>query len=261
MLSSLVSPALGWWFPLDGEAGSVLGKRIDHLFYLILYICTAVFIGVHVALGYAVWTAGTRPGDRKAWYCHGVNSLEITWTIIPGAILLFLSFYQLTVWADFRVTSRYPKAARENLVAEVNARQFEWRIRYPAPGKVLQLNPQADDAWDVNILHVPAGRAISFQLRTLDVQHSFFLPVHRIKQDAVPGLVIPMWLEATKPGDYPWVCAELCGWGHYKMGAILRVHEEKDYDEFMRQNYATLTSDGFQQTPIAQPAPAELGGK
>jgi cytochrome c oxidase subunit 2 len=251
MVTSLMSPGLGWWFPGNGLAGSKLGEHIDHLFYLILWITTIVFIGVHAAIGYAVWTAGTRPGDRRAWYSHGNHKLEIIWTVIPGIILTFIAFYQFNVWAEFRMTSQYPKDSRKHLIAEVNARQFEWRIRYPAPGKTLQINPQFDDAWDVNELHIPAGQPVSFQLRTMDVQHSFFLPVQRMKQDAVPGLVIPLWLQTDIPGEYPLVCAELCGWGHYKMGAKLVVHPADEYPEFMKKYYSKLMSDGTQKTETA----------
>ena len=47
--------------------------------------------------------------------------------------------------------------------------------------------------------------------------HSFFLPNLRLKQDVVPGMEQSMWFKAKKTGGYDIVCAELCGWGHYKM--------------------------------------------
>lgn len=242
-----IAPQYDWWFPGDGESDSPLGGRIDHLFYLILWITTAVFIGTQIALGYVLWTASQKKPEQKASHFHGNHTLEVIWTVIPSAILLFIAIYQMQVWAEFRIKSAFPDEAKKNIIAEVSARQFEWRIRYPAPGEKLQSKPQVTDMHAVNELHVPAGVPVTIQLRTQDVQHSFFLPTLRIKQDAVPGLVIPVWFEAKEPGEYPWVCAELCGWGHYKMPGKIIAHPADEYDEFMKNYYAERYTDGYPQ--------------
>jgi len=142
--------------------------------------------------------------------------------------------------------SAFPDAAKTNVVAEVMARQFEWRMRYPIPGQPLGRQPQLGEMHTVNILHVPAGTPVTILLRTQDVQHSFFLPEIRIKQDALPGKVIPVWFEATEPGEYALVCAELCGWGHYKMGGKVIAHPPEEYEAFMQQLHQQQLSDGFQ---------------
>ena len=49
----------------------------------------------------------------------------------------------------------------------------------------------------------------------------------RIKQDAVPGLTIPVWFDSDTAGKYELVCAELCGWGHYKMRGNVTVHDDQ----------------------------------
>ena len=75
----------------------------------------------------------------------------------------------------------------------------------------------------MNDLRVPTGQPVAISLKTDDVQHSFFVPELRVKQDAVPKMSIPVWFEVTQPGDYELVCAELCGWGHYKMKARVKA--------------------------------------
>src|SRR5690606_19217750 len=130
----------------------------------------------------------------------------------------------MDVWAEYRVKDSFPEQVRNRPLAEVTARQFEWRIRYPgldASGNPLPLleEPQPTDLYTVNDLHLPSGQPVMINLRSGDVQHSFFVPELRIKQDAVPGLVIPVWMEAKKSDEYALLCAELCGWGHYKMKA------------------------------------------
>ena len=72
-----------------------------------------------------------------------------------------------------------------------------------------------------------------FHLRSRDVIHSFFVPQFRLKQDALPGHTIPVWFKADKLGVYDLVCAELCGWGHYKMAGRVRVVTQEEFDKRM----------------------------
>lgn len=263
VLLFVISPAMNWWFPGAGDPNSLtggqsatpLGVDIDNLFYLILIITGAVFIATQVAIGY-VLLRGARQQGQQALFTHGSHTLEVVWTIVPTGILLFIALYQLDAWAEYRVRSNFPRfevhfgeEVVEGPVAEVTARQFEWRIRYPAPGKKLQLDPQPDDLYAVNDLHVPTNRPVMIQLRSMDVQHSFFLPQLRVKQDAVPGQVIDVWFEVTRGGHYQLTCAELCGWGHYKMKARLVAEPETEFDEYLQQLQEEQNDDGVPDEP------------
>lgn len=240
----VVSPQLNWWFP--SEAFTPLGVQIDNLFYLILAIVTLVFIGTQVALGYVLWKGSTHNAP-KAWFSHGSHNLEVIWSIAPAGILMFISLYQLDVWMRYRVQSRYPKEV--TAVAEVTARQFEWRIRYAAPGKKLQALPQPDDLYTVNDLRVPVSRPVLIRLRSMDVQHSFFVPGLRVKQDAVPGAIIPIWFEVSKTGDYDLTCAELCGWGHYKMRGRVLATKETEFTSYLEALQREQNYDGKSESP------------
>ena len=77
----------------------------------------------------------------------------------------------------------------------------------------VDVSDRADDLFTVNDLHVPVGKMVLVQLKSQDVLHSFFLPNMRVKQDAVPGMRIPVWFRPMKIGRYDLPCAELCGWG------------------------------------------------
>ncbi len=259
-----IAPDMGWWFPSNGPTGmtaaSPLGLKIDSLYYMILYIVTATFIGTQVALGYALFqgAAATDEGNtHKAWYSHGSHKLEVIWTVVPSCVLLFIALYQLDVVAEFRVKSVFPQETRDRgALAEVTARQFEWRIRYPGlneHGKPLKLmpKPQPTDLYTVNDLHAPVGTPVMIILQSGDVQHAFFLPELRIKQDAVPGLDIPIWFEANKSGQYNLLCAELCGWGHYKMKARLVAEPEEKFVEFLRDLTKQQNYDGVPEVATA----------
>jgi len=247
---SWAAPSQGWWFPT--AAMSPLGAEIDNLFYLILVIVSIVFVATNAALAYVIWRF-SRPQEGKGWFFHGSHNLEVLWTIAPAGILLFISLYQLDVWARFRIKRNADQQAMLQPIAEVTARQFEWRIRYPAPDRKFKnekevedwlKNPRPDDLHTVNDLHVPTGRNVAIHLRSEDVLHSFFLPDLRVKQDAVPGLVIPVWFEANASKNYELVCAELCGWGHYKMKGRVVAQQEPEFRQYLQELAIHQFDDG-----------------
>ncbi len=222
-----------WWLPNPpGEiyhAVSTFGREIDSLFLIILWITGIVFIGTQIALVWAAWKFVDRPG-RVATYFHGSQRLEVIWTIIPAAILVFIALYQMGTWASIKFRSAAP---RVQPLAEVTGRQFQWVIRYPGPDGKLHT---PDDLHVVNDLHFVKGKMALIYLRSSDVLHSFFLPQLRIKQDAVPGLTIPVWFDSDRAGKFELVCAELCGWGHYKMRGKVTVHDtQSEFDEWQRR--------------------------
>ena len=251
-----VAPSMNWWFPTTKQPGQI-GQDIDHLFYVIGGITAAIFVLTMGALGYAVWKGSAKRDDEKGLYLHGNHKLEVIWTIIPLGILIFIAVYQTDAWASLKIQSQFPQTAVQP-IAEVQARQFEWRIRYPGldptTGQPLPLmdQPQETDIWTVNELHVPNGKPVMIRLKSQDIQHSFYLPELRIKQDAVPGLNIPVWFQTSEPGDHVLMCAELCGWGHYKMSAtVVAEPDDAAWLAYMQSLQAKEKDDGVDSPPPA----------
>lgn len=252
IVACVASPAAGLWFPPQElgvqestlQSPSPLGRDIDGLFYVVLWITGLVFVGTQIALAWVLYRGATHPADRPAVFNHGNAKLEVLWTIIPGAILLFIAYDQLDVWARFRVLSAFPQTALERPLAEIEARQFGWEIRYAAPGEILSRNPRPDDLYDNDRLYVPVGQPVLIWLRSRDVQHAFFVPQFRIKQDVLPGQVIPVWFQVDEPGEYEFLCAELCGWGHYKMGGLVVASEPAEHDALMARLAERNYDDG-----------------
>jgi cytochrome c oxidase subunit 2 len=222
-----IAPAIDVWLPQDV---SVHGRDIDSLFYFILALTGVVFIATEVLLFWFLWKYDEARAVGPATYIHGSHTLEVVWTIIPAATLLFLAIYQMNAWADVKM--RRPDMPP---TVEVIARQFEWRLRYPGRDGVLGTQ---DDLHMVNDLHLPVDEDILVQLKSMDVLHSFFLPNLRIKQDAVPGMKIPVWFKSTETGSYDIVCAELCGWGHYKMKGRVTFVPRSEFDRWLERKYA-----------------------
>ena len=233
VLTFLVGPIYGIWFPEDV---SEYGHIQDTLFMFILYLTGAVFVATQAVLIWFMWKYGKKDTSRQVQYTHGSHSLEVVWTIIPAATLLFIAIFQLNAWAEFKIDRPTVLGANGEQVAqpptlEVVARQWEWRLRYPGDDGVLHT---ADDQFTVNEIVIPVDETIVVDLRSEDVLHSFFIPAMRVKQDAVPGMKIPVWFKPRKVGEYDLVCAEHCGEGHYKMKGRIRVVSAEEFDAWKR---------------------------
>ncbi len=221
-----IAPSIDVWLPKDV---SEHGASIDALFYFILALTGVVFIATEGLLFWFLWKYDASKRQGAATYIHGSHTLEVVWTIIPAATLLFLAIYQMNAWADVKMR----RPAMQPTV-EVVARQFEWRLRYPGRDGVLGTT---DDLFLVNDLHLPIDEDVLIQLKSMDVLHSFFLPHVRIKQDAVPGMKIPVWFKAREEGEFDIVCAELCGWGHYKMKGRVTYETRPKFEAWLERKY------------------------
>lgn len=239
VISFAWAPSAGYWLPRDI---SEHGRQIDHLFYFVLALTGAVFVATETALFWFAWKYDARTNSQPARFTHGSHEVEVLWTLAPAATLVFIAIYQMNAWANVKM--RQPNVP---VLAEVTARQFEWRIRYPGTdGRFDTL----DDVHVVNDLHVPVDRDVLITLKSQDVLHSFFLPNLRIKQDAVPGMKIPVWFKAREVGEFDLVCAELCGWGHYKMKGRLTVQTQSAFQQWLAETAAA-------QEATQEPEPEE----
>lgn len=218
-------PMYAHWLPKDVSAH---GHVIDGLFDFILYLTGAVFIATGVTLFVFLWRYDAARNPQPVKYSHGNHTLEVVWSILPAATLLFIAIYQMNTWAQVKLErppllpgpDRIEGTADDSAMIEVTGRQFEWRIRYPGKDQVL-LTP--DDLFTVNDLHLPVDEEVVIALKSDDVLHSFFLPNLRVKQDAVVGMKQFVWFKPVQQGSFDIVCAELCGWGHYKMKGRITI--------------------------------------
>lgn len=221
------APYSNHWMPHDI---SEHGHQIDHLWMFILILTGVVFILTEVTLAWFMWRyERTSRQESTVAYTHGSHNLEIIWTTVPAATLLFIALYQMNAWAEVKIDQpNIPPTVR------VTARQFEWRLQYPGADGQLGTS---DDIYHVNDLHLPLDEKILLELESADVLHDFFVPSLRVKQDAVPGSRINMWFMAKETGQYDLVCAELCGWGHYKMKGRITIEPREAYEAWLAETY------------------------
>jgi len=238
-----------WWFP---QLASVRGADIDGVFSAVLIVTGIAFIGVQGVLGYFVARYGSR-GTERAGYWHDNPKAEAALLIGTAVIMTVLVFMGQRVWASIYFTDAPPGT----MEVQVTAEQFAWNFHYAGPDGVFgrtdaklitdtnqigldRKDPAAkDDIVVLNEMHAVAGKPVKVRLRSKDVIHSFFLPNMRVKQDAVPGMSILVWLEPTRAGDFELACAELCGLGHYRMKAKLVVDKsEEDLNNWIKGKQA-----------------------
>lgn len=229
--SFALAPQWGWWMPAGKSA---FAPRVDALIHTIGWVMGSFFV---LTLGLLAWMVA-RHGAGSGAARSAVDSdarLELLWSIVPAGVLAWLAWMQIDDWKAMKFANRAPGLAP---IAQVWASQFDWRVRYPGPDGRLG---NADDwEWPYELV-VPADQALRIELRSRDVIHSFFVPAFRLKQDIVPGRAIDVWFEA-QAGAYDLVCAELCGWGHYKMAGKVRVLPRAEYEQWIQAREAEQRS-------------------
>ena len=180
------------------------------------------------------------------------------WTI---GIALSLLFVWMTLTAERLWTTASIAQAEANAIqVEVTGVQFQWYFRYPGVDRVFgSTRPELIDAAASNplgldpsdphgsddivssVLMLPVGKEVQLQLRAQDVIHGFFIPAMRVKMNATPGSVTQLHFTPTEIGTYPILCSQVCGLGHFRMHAELRVVTQAAFDAWLAQRQAAQT--------------------
>jgi cytochrome c oxidase subunit 2 len=222
------------WFPVQASGQA---KKIDTLWDVLLIASIPVFVLVMVVVLFSVWKFRMRPGEEEldGPPIHGNTRLEVVWTTIPAILLVGLCTYAYIVLTDVE------KAQANTMDVRVVGEQFKWTFFYKnEDGKVVS-SPD---------LHLPVNRPVRFILQSKDVLHDFWVPAFRMKKDAVPGINVSYRVTPNRIGEYPIVCAELCGIGHATMRASAFVDSQADFTAWL----------GKLGKPAATPAAGGGGG-
>jgi len=196
--------------------------------------------------------------NPKASYegAHGKAAKGVELAVVAAEMVLLFG-YAIPGWSQ-RVAAFPSESDSSAVVVHVVAEQFAWNVHYPGPDRtfgrrdislVSADNPlgldradQAakDDIATINQLTLPENRPVLVKLTSKDVIHSFGLPEMRVKQDAVPGLDIPVWFIPNRIGDYEIACSQLCGLGHFRMRGFLNIKSDADFQAFLAEEAKTL---------------------
>ena len=242
---------------------------VDELFNFMMTIATGLFLLVEGVLVYSLFKFRRKKGDTTDGPpIEGNVPLEIVWTAIPTVIVFILSIYSFEIYN--RMGGLDPMTAGDpgpqlahahhhgQLVAldpnqknvalglgvspesqqgidpleiKVNGIQYAWIFTYP-------------DGVISGEIHVPVDRPVALSMTGGDVIHAFWLPEFRIKQDVIPGRETNLVFTPNKLGQYPVVCAELCGAYHGGMKTQLYVQTEEEYAQWIQDNTFAMNDNG-----------------
>ena len=209
---------------------SDFGREIDFLWDRLLLLGTIVFVLTEAALLFIVFRYRHREGQGPPPQTHGSTKLEITWTLIPAVILVFIAVPTVrTIWIT------QAAAAPGSLNIDVTGHQWWWEFRYAEHGITT-----------ANEIYIPAGRTVNFRLRSADVIHSFWVPQLGGKRDVVTNRTNYMWLtpdSSTASQVWNGFCVEYCGTAH----------------TYMRFRVFTVSPEEFDSWVAGQKMPARFG--
>jgi cytochrome c oxidase subunit 2 len=233
-----------WWFPVQASDHA---PALDRALKVALGLLAGVFIVGQLVLAFVL---GSRNGNPSSRNWHGNWRFEVGWTAAIAAIFFWFNLSGGGLWSQMTSHEEQPGAVH----VEVTGAQFQWYFRYPGAdntfgrvdvqkyarpeeGNPLGLDP-GDPAGKDDIvsssLVLPVGRPVDLDLRAQDVIHSVFIPAMHLKQDAVPGMHTHMHFTPTLTGTFEMVCSQLCGLGHYRMKAPVRVVTEQEFKEWLK---------------------------
>ena len=233
--------------PVDASANAPV---YDELFKVLFSIGTILFIGIVGLIFYSLVRFRRRAGETgDGAAIEGNLPLEILWTAIPAVVVLFVGIYSYDIydrmggmtplndhsmhsmagseertWGGISPVSLDGDPAIAPLPVDVTAMQFAFIFHYP------------DSDITSGELHVPVGQPVALQMKALDVIHAFWVPQFRLKQDVIPGQPTLLSFTPTRAGQYPIVCAELCGPYHGGMRSSVIVEEPESFAAWVAKN-------------------------
>ena len=224
-----------------------IAEEQHFLHWMLMIICTVIFIGVFGVMFYSIWKHRKSKGAKAANF-HESVTVEVVWTVIPFIIVVLIALPATKVLVAQKDTT--------NADITIKATGYQWKWGYDyinGEGEGLGFlstldssHRQMSNSGDVtnapddyllkvdNPMVVPVGKKVRIITTANDVIHSFMVPAFGIKQDAIPGFVRDTWFRADKVGNYYGQCAELCGKEHAYMPIHVKVVTAEEYSEWVQ---------------------------
>jgi cytochrome c oxidase subunit 2 len=186
----------------------------EHLFSIYVPIAIGVFAVIVLAIAYCLLRYRRRPSELAARW-HENNRLEGGYAIVLTCVVAFLLY--LTYTAEHRVDTVSARE-RPSVTVDVTGSKWEWTFHYRDHGITRRSGTIGRQ-----LLVVPTGQAVRFNLSTVDVIHAFWVPAVRFKRDLIPGATESVTLVFPDAGTFQGQCAEFCGLRHADMVFSVRA--------------------------------------
>ncbi|MBV8365863.1 MAG: cytochrome c oxidase subunit II [Candidatus Eremiobacteraeota bacterium] len=248
VLLTVISALLMWGvviFPIDAwlPEASTVSKDIDFIYRFMAFFSVPILVYVNGYIVYFMWRYHVAKGeDRTATGSdiHDHPGLEAAWTIVPSILMLILGVLSYVVLPKYYLASAASVATIEGI-----GHTFFFEFRYPGLAQPVD-----------NDLHLPVGKQVTIDLTSSEpdirnaVIHSFWVPEFRVKQDMIPGMIVPIHITPARIGTFRIICTEFCGVGHSDMVGKVVVESQSDFDNWFKSEQH-MQSNGATQAPIS----------
>lgn len=239
------------WLPIAAAAEA---EPVGHLFSFLVILGTIVFLGVMGVLVYSVLFYRAANNDTSdASPIRGNSKLEITWTVIPILLVIWIASYSYDIYQRMSILGALPLVHLHLLEApayadmssnfmqpaeqiQVIAKQWSWSFHYPSQ------NVTSTE------LHLPVNRPVHLMLQSEDVVHGFYVPNFRIKQDIIPNGTIEFRFTPNRIGQYQLHDSQFSGTYFALMEATVYVDSPEQYNQWLAQ--------AATRSPVPAPNPA-----
>jgi cytochrome c oxidase subunit 2 len=247
----LSSCNVGGLHPIFPDPVSPNGQHIYDTYIGISIPAIIIFLGVEIALLWVVirYRRSVQPPGYVPPQTHGHTGLEVAWTLIPLAVVLFIAVYSFAeLQQDFQPISN------SQMTVTITGHQFGWNYTYnTGAANGLVIHQEGTLSGDVTPFVVPTHTLVKLVFRGDDVIHSWWVPAISGKTDAVPGYENVSWLKIDQTGKWRGECAELCGVNHSQMQIIVQAMSQSDFDAWVKQQQAAANPS---PSPSPKPSPS-----
>ncbi len=246
-------------------AATKIMAEIHWLHWMMLVICTVIFIGVFGVMFYSIFKHRKSKGAKSASF-HESTTVEVIWTVIPLLIVIGMALPATKTVVAMKDTT--------NADITIKTTGYQWKSGYDyikgegegisflstlstSRESINNLAPKSNTyLMEVdNEMVVPVNKKIRMITTANDVIHAWAVPAFGVKQDAIPGFVRDTWFKAEKIGTYRGQCSELCGAQHAFMPIVVRVVSDEDYTKWVeekKKEMAALADDPSKVYTLAE---------
>lgn len=236
-------------------AASAHAAEVDRIMVLVHWLMLVLFVGWGTFFAWVLVRFRSGRNPRASYQGARGRFASVVEGGVLAAEIALLAFFSVPFWSA-NVDAEPPH--QNTVEVRVVAEQFSWNFHYPGadgqfgrtsitlvdPDNPLGLDRRdaaaKDDITTINQLHLPVGRTAIIHLSSKDVIHSLGIPEMRVKQDAIPGVVQPVWFTPTMTGRWEIACSQLCGLAHYRMKAFYTIHTPEEYQAWLVEEAAAL---------------------
>jgi cytochrome c oxidase subunit 2 len=236
------------WLPMEASSQA---SAVDDMIVYVHWLMLVLAIGWSIYFVYVLFRFRAKKNPHAQYVgASGLYSKYVEMGVILAEIVLLFGF-SVPIWAE--LTKNFPEL--ENAIeVGIVAEQFAWNFHYPGPdGRFGSRNPQlvdaqanilgldrendeaAKDDFTTHVLHLAVNKPVIAHVTSKDVIHSLGIPAMRVKQDAIPGMTIPVTFTPNREGKFLIACSQLCGSAHALMRGFIDVHSKEGFEAWQKE--------------------------